>query len=979
MRYIVSARSQVPPDGRVAELDNSDFMSLLDRLRPKWQSTDVEIRAQAVRELDKVEVELLTAVAQQDPDPRVRRIAVKKLESPRLLLELAEKDQDVGLRSFALKRARQFLVHIACDRRDLEESRRAFALLSEASDRVTVLEKAHFAEIRTAAFDALTDDDALVEVVKRAKDPELRSGALDKIRGPQALKKVILDESSGDLALAALSRVEDLETLEAIFEQHTLARTVRRQAFTKLERLVPADHPIKARARQEGYAEICARAESLADSRLSSVVSELPALRRDWTAIEEEGPPEAKLLSRYQAALERIEVLAASAPRPEPPPPPPPAEVPVVDEREPSLTVIVERLEGLENEALEAGIEEARKAWRDTAGERPVAKSLQSRFTRAERAAGVRLRDWNRRVARVDELETLVRAAEAAAREPDLEAAVLSIRGIERQWTGAAQAADTVDATLLERFRVAKAEIESREQVKRREREAAEQAALTELEARIQLMTSLADAESVSIKDADRALREAQDFLKSMGPLPREVNRRKARRRLLAAREALFKRTQDTRELEEWKRWANADIQAGLIERVEKLLTSNDLPRVAKEMRLIHEEWRKAGAATPDKAPELWNRYKTVRDELKTRCDAFFEKQSRERAETLKKKEELCAQVEALQDSHDWRQTAEAIQEIQLLWKKLGPVPPESSDAIWKRFRTACDHFFGRRKESFRELRAEREENLARKEALCQRAEAMMMSTDWDRTVRELKALQAEWRDVGAVPRKQSDEVWMRFRTACDRFFDRYKRRDQVENEEKLRRREELVEELRALGEQAQSDPGSVAGRVEEIWTAWKKLGTPPDETRELLDRFENEVGALVLKAPEGFAGSELDPAASAKKREKLCSRLEAIVEELDFGSSTPAPALEDLARRLKDALASNTIAGVRRHDSRLDFRAASDEVARLRLNWIRSAPVAGEKGRVLAERFERALRSFSELRPSGSTASRHGDGVAAR
>jgi hypothetical protein len=144
-------------------------------------------------------------------------------------------------------------------------------------------------------------------------------------------------------------------------------------------------------------------------------------------------------------------------------------------------------------------------------------------------------------------------------------------------------------------------------------------------------------------------------------------------------------------------------------------------------MRLIHEDWRRAGAATPEKAPELWNRYKTMRDELKARCDAFFEKQAHERTESLKKKEELCLQVESLQDSEDWSRTADAIQEIQVRWKKLGPVPPESSDAVWKRFRTACDHFFDRRKESFRRLKAERDENLKRKETLCERAESMMM------------------------------------------------------------------------------------------------------------------------------------------------------------------------------------------------------------------------------------------------------------
>lgn len=936
-------------------------MSLLDRLRPKWQSADAEVRAQAVRELPKDEVELLTAVAQQDADPRVRRIALKKLESPRLLLSIADTDGDQALRSFARKRARQLLVHIACDERDIEESKRALALLTDAPDRVAVAERARFPELRAQAFDTLIDDDALFEVVRKAKDPDVRVRALAKITSPQALKKVVLDEASGDLALSALSRIDDLEALESVFDQHTLPRSVRRQAFSKLEKMVPPDHPIKARARHERFQELCQYAESLAEARMPSAANEVASLRESWAAIESEGAPDPKTAERFRVALEAIVALApssraseATAIEPETVAPENP------DSRAPLFLALLERVESLDDQELASGLEPLRGEWEGLVSQGPPSSELQSRFRRALKSARARLERIHSLEAGAREAAVLVERAETVAREPDLSRAVSELRSLEREWS---RLTDPADAVLQDRFHAALSHGKARDEEARTRQEEVEQRTLRDLEARIQLMETLAASENLSIKDADRVLKEAQEFLKEMGPLPKSANRKKARKRLVDAREQLFKRTQDTRELEEWKRWANVDVQQTLIDRMEKLKQSNDLPKVAKELRQIHEDWKKAGAATPDKAQELWHRYKAIRDEIKARCDAFFEKQSQERVENQKLKEALCVQVESLKDSEDWNRTADAIKEIQLQWKKIGPVPLETGDTLWKRFRAACDFFFDRRKQGFDQLKSDRDSNLAAKVVLCERAEAIQDAIDWQKAANEMKRLQSEWREIGAVPRKKSDEVWKRFRTACDRFFDRYKRRDEVELEERLKTRQSLIDELIALGPSKRETQDGLAERVQGIWNAWKSAGPLPEAGSEIVGRFESEVGALLLDAPAAFIGTELDPAASAKKRGKIVARLESIVDELEDRKPAAEP-LESLAQRLKDALASNTIGGGRRREPMLDWRQASDEVSRLRATWAKTAPVPGEEGRALSERFERACRSFFERRP---------------
>src|SRR2546428_7945881 len=123
------------------------------------------------------------------------------------------------------------------------------------------------------------------------------------------------------------------------------------------------------------------------------------------------------------------------------------------------------------------------------------------------------------------------------------------------------------------------------------------------------------------------------------------------------------------------------------------------------------------------------------------------------------------------------------LKSIQAEWKSIGPARPAQDRALWERFRKACNHFFTRRKEDLKERRHELARNRQTKEALCVQAEAMVESTDWQATVAAFKKLQADWKTVGAVAWKDSEALWRRFRGACDRFFERYKRRDVIERE----------------------------------------------------------------------------------------------------------------------------------------------------------------------------------------------------
>jgi uncharacterized pyridoxal phosphate-containing UPF0001 family protein len=989
-------------------------MSLLDRLRPKWQNADPDVRAEAVKGLDKSETELLEAVAKHDPDARVRRIAVKRIESPRTLLSIYEEEEDEKLAAFAKKRARHALVHIACDERDESESLRALSLLDVSNDIVRVVKRASFEPVRKAAFEALEEKGDLATLVCKTKDTSLQSKALEKLSEPEELKRIVID-ASGDVAIAAtaLAKIADVAALEFLYRHPSLARSLRRQAQSQLEPLVPEDHPVHADKRRERQLAIVERAEGLAHATHERELGAIEALSREWGDEESKFSVDSALSRRFRQAESRIAAArrkleaAASDDAPgsreveqtiETTPPErteaghAPEDGTTASETDglasaelQQLGARLSALDALASESVDSELSAIKARLEEWAQRGDVSRRIRNLVETSLAETSTRLARWREDESKRERVSSLLQEIEAllapltpapnkveenasgpdevppAEMEGDASDQILSAwTKLRSQWDRSSRYADQSQKA---RYDAAHRRIRELAERKTEEHDETAQSNLARFETILARMEEVISAEEVSIKDADKAVRDAQDFLREMGPLPKGVNRKQARRKLSAARELLVKQAGQTREMEEWKRWANADVQEGLIRRIEALKDVKDLPKVAKEMRVIHEEWRRAGSVPPQKAEELWTRYKSVRDELKPKCDEFFAHQDKERKANLEKKQELCEKVEALKDDENWNKTADAIKEIQAQWKAIGPVPTKKSDAIWKRFRAACDAFFERRKSHFDALKESRDENLKKKEALCARAEEVQDSTEWPQTVGEIKRLQAEWREIGPVPRKKSDAIWKRFRTACDHFFDRYKRRDEIAAEQTLEKRKTLLGELEAMPADADDASKGSRARVLEIWTEWRKLGPLSNDHEDLRSRFHVGIARVVELAPQDFEGTELDPVVNRKKRERLVKQLEEVVKEYSTATHAASDPLEDLAARLKDALATNTMTGGKARPKKLDWRRAEREVSRHRASWLKVGPVPGEEGRALEQRFLTVVRNFQELR----------------
>jgi hypothetical protein len=234
-----------------------------------------------------------------------------------------------------------------------------------------------------------------------------------------------------------------------------------------------------------------------------------------------------------------------------------------------------------------------------------------------------------------------------------------------------------------------------------------------------------------------------------------------------------------------------------------------------------------------------------------------------------------------------------------------------------------------------------------------------------------LKQLQAEWKTIGPVRKSKSEVVWNRFRTACDRFFDRYKHRDQIELQGKAAARDAVIKELEALAPASAAEAGGAPEdlyrTVHEARTRWQQAPElPRGVQQDLAARYHQALGRLVAAWPASFAGTDLDPDVTRKRMEKLVARIEELAPERGQKQAALSPA-ELLAQQWRERLAANTIGGRSSESEESKWRAAEQEVRSAQAQWARFGPVPAEVAGPLNERFQRACRRFYDQRRRAS------------
>ncbi len=954
-------------------------MGILEKLRPqpRWKHADPAVRAAAVYELGPDEADALRALAREDAEARVRRAAVARIDDPAVLADIARTDPDEDVRTEAIRN----LAGLGAETSEVgpaTEVVRHLVGLGRTKEAVVIARENVNPEVRAAIVDLIDDARSLGSISRHALDSHTRLRALARIQDAEEVLNVALKSEHTDSAVAALERVNEPEALGAI-AQRGRNKVASRRARTKLRQIEEASQPAAVEAVAKMSAEdrqraldLLHRAEALvATADPDEATSALAATRLAWAELQADVIVDEPLVQQFEAAsdavreaiAERQQERAAEEER-----------VRAIAREQAERLEIIRDIENLSGDDAQDRIAELKVRW-DALPPMPseYAASLNRRFQDA-----CRLFEEGERRRRLAEaaggrLETLATELEQlVASDQPLEEIIARWRGLRRDADVLREhsAANPLAAERLER---AVATLEEKEQQHQQVRSRQEQENLKRLQQLCRQVETLAGSEQFTLKAGDRALREIRAAMDERAPLPSKQDRQEVQARLEAARAALAPRVQELRDADEWQRWANLQVQEELCREMEALKGEADLELAGRRMRELQNRWKQVALAPRAQGEAMWRRFKTAQDDVFARTSAFFAAQNEERAGNLVKKQELCDRAEALADSTDWVKTAAEIQKLQAEWKAIGPVTRGHEKAIWERFRSACDRFFTRRQEDLKKRKDEWSVNLARKEALCEQAEALAESTDWDAAAGKLKQLQAEWKTVGPVRKSKSEAVWQRFRGACDRFFDRYKHRDQLALQEKAAARDTVIRELEAMlpaeGAEPSPAPEGLYATIQQARTRWQQAPELPRAIQQdLAARYYEALGRIVSLWPDAFHGTDMDPDATRKRMEKLLARVEELVPAPAAKAAVALSPAELLAQQWRERLAANTITGGRSaelEDSR--WRAAEQEVRNAQAQWMRLGPVPADIAGPMNERFQRALRKFYDQRRRAS------------
>ena len=545
-------------------------------------------------------------------------------------------------------------------------------------------------------------------------------------------------------------------------------------------------------------------------------------------------------------------------------------------------------------------------------------------------------------------------------------------RGIEEDltWLGLVWDERHNQSQRFDRYREAAERLKAAGEERRRR----EQANLAKQQRRCDELERALGDENLALNDAERWQRTTRSVLGNLGRLPTRGDRDALTKRLCQAQSALRGRVRELRGFAEWKQWANLGVQVALCRRLEALVAVDDDAVVAKKFQQVMVAWRQASDVSRGEGEEIWRRFKTAHDAIHPRAEAFLAKEGAVREEHFAQKVALCEEAERLAESTDWLKTAQRMTELQEQWKQIGSATRKQDREVWNRFRAACGRFFRRRRDDLAERKQAWAKNATLKEALCEKAETVAGESDLGVAREILRQLQAEWKMVGPTRRTRSEALWQRFRTACDRVYTRAQEASDAEFADKITARTSVCERLEALGSQTSQTPQTgdtgtdppaddVAETVAAARAEWRQLPpVPRPQERSLTARFQTALTGVVERYPAAFSGSDLDPERNRVALERLCGRVEALLEDTMAPSAAGGSPAEILAARLRDALANNTMGA--REDPVAKRRADSDEVKRAQTERRALGVVPGEIGRQLSERFRVACDRFFQQHP---------------
>lgn len=291
----------------------------------------------------------------------------------------------------------------------------------------------------------------------------------------------------------------------------------------------------------------------------------------------------------------------------------------------------------------------------------------------------------------------------------------------------------------------------------------------------------------------------------------------------------------------------NLEIKTRLCEAAEHLADEEDVISAFHQLQKLHQEFRETGPVAKELRDEIWARFKAASTVVNKRHQQHFEELRAKEENNLARKTELCEKVEEIaktdaKGASEWEKLTKAIIDIQTEWKTIGFAPQKMNVKIFERFRAACDNFFSRKAEYFKDIRQKFAENAEKKKALVEQAKALQDSTDWKATTEKIIALQKEWKTIGIVPKKLGDDLWNEFKDACNKFFEA---RNAINADsrnaerENLNQKRSIIEQLNALAEDTGEE---IKEKVQKLIEQYQSIGHVPFKEKDKLYKEYHDI-----------------------------------------------------------------------------------------------------------------------------------------
>ena len=837
-------------------------MSLLDTFRPKWQNSNPDKRLEAIDELEAQDT--LERIALSDEDNDVRAAAVKKLKQIPVLLQISKNDSEASIRRLA-------------ETRYFEEIAKMLKNFREPANDET---KGYISEIKDTRY--------AEDLVKSMPSSELRLELVKATGKANVLAIAANKDAKEEIAKTAVNRIES-ESLLTDITKNSKHTSVRKIAAEKLRAQREA-----ADGGKKAAALLISKREALIQQAHHLAAQKDPiAVKPQFEALMNEarelgmGPAQATLDEIYDSFCKfcdetdsnRIAAEKAEA------------------EKQAKKQHLVEALDELESLLAAENAQDNAERIDAIIAEWNEGKSIMDaadikRFNQAFFKA----QDMKKKTDDAEESETpvdessrpeLLERLQALADTDANETTSKHLHAIVREWEKL-PLLEGEDPT-LQAYNALRNKLSEK------------------ISAFAENAQKVFEANSEKLKkliERVKAFDENEDFKELSLNLRNVYNEWKE-----IVGEQKFKyhdlwleykaATERFQEMRQWESWHNENDRAEILTEMEALAKEPGSQDVLNKLKDLSLKWKNCGPTSAAKFNEFKERFQASLDQIRQNCAPFIEEQMAERKSNLEKKEELCAKIEALVADAGmfWKDKFKAMQDIQESWKAIGMVPKENIAALMDRFKAATNAFYAQHKENQKKEDSNREANYEKKVKLCEQAEALSNSTDWNATSNKLKQLQESWKAVGPVPKSKSDEIWTRFRTACDAFFEKkrghFEEMDEAKKEN-LAKKTSLCEKLEALD--INNITAELVEVVKGIEAEWKTIGMVPKESVEAInDRFSETINQFLERCAEIDANLRKQLDQIKKQKQDIIEKVKQFAESA--GSNQLADAVRDLQK----------------------------------------------------------------------------------